>query len=95
MRLAPAAAVLMCAFQAAHADEIRIGPGGVRIPVTTEFYQDQHHRRHVFQVPGDWRDYHHPLGWYRVHPQWWRGRDWYRRAGNGVDARAAQSESHG
>jgi hypothetical protein len=77
------------------AEQFRVGPGGVRVQTAVETYEDQHHRRHEFLVPKDWRDYHHPLGWYRVHREWWRESDWYRRSGRGIDAAAPRNESRG
>ena len=51
-----------------------VGPGGVHVQYGTGYYR---HHRYVY--PNDWRDYHHPLGWYRMHRDWYTARDWYRR----------------
>jgi hypothetical protein len=95
MRILPITVAALIIGVPAHAQQFRIGPGGVRVETSTETYEDQHHRRHEFLVPRDWRDYHHPLGWYRVHRQWWRESDWYRRDGRGIDAAAPRNESRG
>ena len=92
MRWLPiAVAALICAGTV-RAGAIRVGPGGVRIAVTTAYYEDRHHRRHAFEVPADWRDYPHPLAWYRAHPRWWENRSWY-RADDGIDGTTAQSDT--
>jgi len=59
---------------AANAAGFYVGPGGVRVTLGTGYYN--HHR---YFYPNDWRAYHHPMGWYRVHPAWYTERDWYRR----------------
>ena len=98
MRFVLAAAALLAGSEPPPAQDMKIGPGGVQVQVTTEYFEDHHHHRHAFQVPADWRDYHHPLGWYRAHPHWWEFRDWYRRAGlgeqpSGIDANAVRNQS--
>jgi len=95
MRIFLFAAAVLIPVMPAHAQQFRIGPGGVRVETSVQSYEDQHHRRHEFLVPRDWRDYHHPLGWYRVHREWWRASDWYRRAGTGIDAVVKRNESRG
>ncbi len=95
MRILLIVMAVVMAANGAHADEFRIGPGGERVRVQVEYYVDQHHHRHAFEVPEDWRDYPHPLGWYRVHRQWWRASDWYRRENRGIDAATRQSEIQG
>jgi hypothetical protein len=57
-----------------------LGPDGARIGYTQGYYYDRDHHRHFYRYPNDWRRYHHPMGWYREHPNWYRdGDDWYRR----------------
>jgi hypothetical protein len=49
-----------------------VGPGGVHVAYSTGSYWDRYHHRHFYRYPADWRAYHHPMAWYRMH------RDWYR-----------------
>lgn len=56
-----------------------IGPDGARVGYTEGYYYDRYRHRHAYRYPRDWRNYGHPLSWYRTHRNWHRDGDWYRR----------------
>ena len=55
------------------------GPGGTRVEYVTGYYMDRNHHRVMYRHPRDWKQYRHPLAWYRTHGNWWRQNDWYGR----------------